>query len=92
VREIGDRDRKRIGQFLHLRAAGVVHDAAVGCGERAFEAGLRQLKQRARRSAASDRDRESERAGERMRAERVMAEAEWTLPGAWPRLFANAAT
>ena len=38
--QIGHRDRKRESQFLRLRTARVVHDAAVGGGERAVEAGV----------------------------------------------------
>ena len=41
--QIGDRGGEREGKLLRLGAAGIVHDAAVGGGERALEAALRKI-------------------------------------------------
>jgi hypothetical protein len=82
--EIRDRDRERIGELLDLGAAGVVDDAAVGCGKRTFESGLGQrgdmLAEARHQIAVGD----WKRSGQAVRADGVVAEADGDRAGGVP--------
>ena len=74
--QIGDRGCQRERKLLRLGAAGIVHDAPVGGGERALEAALRKIggdRCDARRSLAPGR---GHRAVQCERAERIEAETD----------------
>ena len=73
--QIGDSGGEREREFLRFGAAGIVDDAPVGHGERAFEAAPRQVggDHDARRALAPRRRRASV---PRERAERIEAEAD----------------
>ena len=74
--QIGDGGRERERKLLRLGAAGIVHDAAVGGGERALEAALRKIGGDRRDARRDARARERTSAMQCERAERIEAEAD----------------
>ena len=75
--QIGDGGGQRERKLLRLGAAGIVHDAPVGGGERALEAALAQRSAAiAAMRGASSRQGADDRAVQCERAERIEAEAD----------------